>query len=84
VSFEASSRFADAGGTAVSTTVTTSLARHALAVPVQALLALASAGYAVQRPDGDLIAVKTGPTQNGQIEISGAGVRAGLQVVSVT
>ncbi|XUL92515.1 peptidoglycan-binding protein [Streptomyces galilaeus] len=51
-----------------------------LAVPVGALLALSEGGYAVQLPGGRLIAVKTGMFAKGLVEISGAGVTAGLKV----
>ncbi|MBK6011512.1 hypothetical protein [Streptomyces sp. MBT53] len=51
-----------------------------LAVPVGALLALSEGGYAVQLPDGRLLAVKTGMFAKGLVEISGAGVTAGLKV----
>jgi hypothetical protein len=55
-----------------------------LAVPVGALLALSEGGYAVQLPDGRLIAVKTGLFAKGRVEISGTGVRAGLKVVTTS
>ncbi|MFI6406830.1 hypothetical protein [Streptomyces sp. NPDC050548] len=51
-----------------------------LAVPVGALLALSEGGYAVQLPGGRLLAVKTGMFAKGLVEISGAGVTAGLKV----
>ncbi|WP_019069776.1 hypothetical protein [Streptomyces hokutonensis] len=51
-----------------------------LAVPVGALLALSEGGYAVQLPGGRLIAVNTGMFAKGLVEISGAGVTAGLKV----
>jgi hypothetical protein len=63
--------------------VTTADRRNVLTVPTQALLALASGGYALQLPDGRLVAVRTGIVQGGDIEVSGRGVRRGLRVVSV-
>ncbi|MFK4105122.1 hypothetical protein ACI2L1_34665 [Streptomyces sp. NPDC019531] len=55
-----------------------------LTVPVDALLALSEGGYAVQRPDGRLVAVKTGMFAKGLVEISGTGVTAGLRVVTTS
>ena len=55
--------------------------RHGvLAVPVSALLALNGGGYAVQRADGTLIAVETGLFADGLVEVSGAGLAAGMPV----
>ncbi|WP_427918513.1 hypothetical protein [Streptomyces sp. cg40] len=51
-----------------------------LAVPVGALLALSEGGYAVQLPGGRLLAVRTGMFAKGLVEISGAGVTAGMKV----
>ena len=56
------------------------------AVPVTALLALASGGYAVEVPDGQgegtqLVAVEVGLDADGWVEISGDGLRAGTTVV---
>jgi hypothetical protein len=53
-----------------------------LAVPVGALLALSEGGYAVQRPNGSLIPVRTGLFAQGLVEISGPGIVAGLRVVT--
>lgn len=58
--------------------------RDVLAVPVDALLALAEGGYAVQTEDGRLLAVKTGIYAKGYVEISGSGVTAGLRVVTTS
>ncbi|MET7487257.1 hypothetical protein [Streptomyces sp. NPDC005538] len=55
-----------------------------LTVPVDALLALSEGGYAVQRPGGRLLAVKTGMFAKGLVEISGSGVTAGLRVVTTS
>ncbi|GGR83729.1 peptidoglycan-binding protein [Streptomyces humidus] len=55
-----------------------------LAVPVGALVALREGGYAVQRPDGTLIAVTTGMFAGGLVEVSGKGVAAGAEVVTAS
>jgi len=51
-----------------------------LAVPIEALIALTEGGYAVQAPAG-LLAVKTGMFADGWVEVSGAGLTEGLDVV---
>jgi hypothetical protein len=56
------------------------LRRGVLAVPVSALLALSGGGYALQRADGSLIAVRTGLFADGLVEVSGTGLKAGLPV----
>ena len=59
-------------------------ARNALAVPVAALLALAEGGYAIEVVDGSttkLVAVETGMYAGGWVEVSGAGLDAGTEVV---
>lgn len=53
-----------------------------LAVPVGALVALREGGYALQTPDGTLIAVTTGVFAGGMVEVSGAGLDAGATVVT--
>ncbi|WP_158881830.1 peptidoglycan-binding protein [Amycolatopsis anabasis] len=58
-----------------------------LAVPVGALLALAEGGYAVEVADGGqrrLLPVKTGLFANGQVEVSGDGLREGMRVVTTS
>jgi Putative peptidoglycan binding domain len=70
----------DAGS--VSVTVTTASHRGVLAVPVEALVALADGGYALQTPGGLLLPVSIGPIVNDQAEVSGPGVHVGLQVVT--
>ena len=52
-----------------------------LHVPVSALLAVSGGGYALERPDGTLVAVATGMFADGQVEVSGDGVTEGLEVV---
>ena len=74
------------GLTGAPVTVNFTSAEHpnVLAVPVGALLALTEGGYAVDvvDPNGHthLVAVTLGMFANGQVEISGAGVREGLKV----
>jgi hypothetical protein len=84
VAIDRSSRLDRVGSSQVSMTVTIADRHNVLTVPTQALLALASGGYALQLPAGRLLAVRTGIVQAGDIEISGPGVHAGLRVVSVT
>jgi peptidoglycan hydrolase-like protein with peptidoglycan-binding domain len=68
--------------------VETSRAKDVLAVPVQALLALAEGGYALEVVDGGaathLIAVETGSFADGFVEVSGADVTEGLEVVTAS
>jgi putative peptidoglycan binding protein/HlyD family secretion protein len=68
----------------VDVSITTEVREGVLAVPVNALLALAEGGYAVEvERDGrrELVGVETGLFADGQVEVSGAGLRAGDQVV---
>jgi peptidoglycan hydrolase-like protein with peptidoglycan-binding domain len=56
---------------------------NVLAAPVNALVALAEGGYGVQVVDGAAtryVAVETGMFANGQVEISGRGIRPGTLV----
>ena len=53
-----------------------------LAVPVGALIALREGGYAVQRPDGSLIAATTGLFAGGMVQVSGPGLADGTTVVT--
>jgi hypothetical protein len=64
--------------------VTTETHPSVLAVPVGALVALREGGYAVQLPDGTLKAVKTGMFSMDLVEISGAGISSGMQVVTTS
>jgi Putative peptidoglycan binding domain len=59
---------------------TTGTRHGVLAVPVTALVALHEGGYALQRTDGTLVAVTTGLFAGGRVEVSGAGVTAGMRV----
>jgi peptidoglycan hydrolase-like protein with peptidoglycan-binding domain len=52
-----------------------------LAVPVEALVALAEGGYAVELAGSGLVAVKTGMFATGWVEISGDGLTEGADVV---
>jgi peptidoglycan hydrolase-like protein with peptidoglycan-binding domain len=64
--------------------ITTEVRRHVLAVPVNALLALAEGGYAVEvERDGrrQLVGVRLGLFAEGMVEVHGEGLRAGDRVV---
>ncbi|QWF81711.1 peptidoglycan-binding protein [Amycolatopsis sp. CA-230715] len=58
-----------------------------LTVPVGALLALAEGGYALEVDEGGkrhLVPVQTGLFAEGKVEVSGAGVREGMTVVTTS
>ena len=55
-----------------------------LAVPVEALLALAGGGYGLQTSDGTLLAVQVGLIATGLAEVAGDGVTEGLDVVTAS
>jgi hypothetical protein len=61
---------------------TTITRKGVLAVPVGALIALREGGYAVQRPDGSLIAATTGLFASGMVQVSGPGLADGTTVVT--
>jgi len=68
----------------VEASITTEVRKGVLAVPVNALLALAEGGYAVEvERDGrrQLVGIETGLFADGQVEVDGEGLRAGDQVV---
>jgi hypothetical protein len=68
----------------VGAAITTEVRRGVLAVPVNALLALAEGGYAVEvEREGrrELVGVTTGLFADGQVEVEGGGLAAGDQVV---
>ncbi|HEV8426057.1 MAG TPA: peptidoglycan-binding protein [Actinomycetes bacterium] len=68
----------------VDASITTEVRKGVLAVPVNALLALAEGGYAVEvERDGrrELVGVTTGLFADGQVEVEGGGLRAGDRVV---
>lgn len=68
----------------VTASITTEVRKGVLAVPVNALLALAEGGYAVEvERDGrrELVGVDTGLFADGQVEVEGEGLRARDRVV---
>jgi hypothetical protein len=71
---------ADLDSAAVEANFTGQTVRGVLAVPIEALVALTEGGYAVQIPTG-LVAVTTGMFADGWVEINGAGITAGTDVV---
>jgi hypothetical protein len=67
----------------VNVNITEQRADNVLAVPVNALLALAGGGYAVQVVSGGashLVAVTTGLYSNSLVQVSGPGIGAGMRV----
>jgi hypothetical protein len=67
----------------VSVNIVSAQARDVLAVPVSALVALAGGGYAVDVVQGTavrLVAVQTGLFAQTLVQVSGAGLTAGLRV----
>ncbi len=66
----------------VGITVTTQSRPDVLAVPVEALLARPSGGYALQLPGGYQLPVRVGLIAGDLAEVSGHGLRAGLRVVT--
>jgi peptidoglycan hydrolase-like protein with peptidoglycan-binding domain len=59
--------------------------RHdVLAVPVEALVARQGGGYAVETPDHRFVAVQPGLYADDWVEVSGAGLHAGLRVVTAS
>lgn len=73
----------DLDAASVQVTFATETRRNVLVVPVGALLALSEGGYALQRPDGRLVAVKTGLFAKGLVEITGD-VEEGDRVVTTS
>jgi hypothetical protein len=70
-------------GAAVTVNITSARAEHVLAVPINALLALAEGGYAVEvedRADRHLVGVHTGLFTNSLVEVTGDGLRVGMRV----
>ncbi len=51
--------------------VVSSEAQDVLAVPVEALLALAEGGYALERPNGELVSIELGKFADGMVEVIG-------------
>ncbi|MDR7277177.1 efflux RND transporter periplasmic adaptor subunit [Catenuloplanes atrovinosus] len=68
----------------VSVVITTATRQGVLAVPVGSLLALSEGGYAVQLPDGTLVAVTTGMFAKGLVEVTGEGLAEGQVVVTTS
>ena len=67
----------------VNVNITTQQAEHVLAVPVNALLALAGGGFGVQvvtGPTSHLARVTTGLYSNTLVQVSGSGITAGTRV----
>ncbi len=67
----------------VNVNITTQRANDVLAVPVNALLALAGGGFGVEVVGGKttrLVGVTTGLYSNTLVQVSGSGVRAGMRV----
>ena len=67
----------------VTVNIVSAQARGVLAVPISALVALAGGGYAVDIVQGGtvrLVAVQTGLFSNTLVQVSGAGLAAGLNV----
>lgn len=75
---------ADLDAASVQVKVTTETHAGVLAVPVGALVALREGGYALQLPGGELKAVQTGMFAKELVEVKGAGVEAGLKVVTTS
>jgi hypothetical protein len=70
-------------GAAVTVNITSARAQHVLAVPINALLALAEGGYAVEvedRTGRHLVGVSTGLFANSLVEVRGPGLRVGMHV----
>jgi hypothetical protein len=69
---------------AVRVNVTGDVHKGVLAVPVGALVALREGGYAVQKPDGAYLPVRTGMFSRELVEIDGSGVTEGMTVVTTS
>jgi peptidoglycan hydrolase-like protein with peptidoglycan-binding domain len=73
-------------GVPVQISLSVQVVRNALAVPVPALLALAGGGYALEvvLPSGAhrLDGVRVGLFASGEVQVSGAGLTAGMRVVT--
>jgi Putative peptidoglycan binding domain len=71
-------------GATVTVYITRNTRKNVLTVPITALLALQTGGYAVETAGGRhrRIPVQTGIFSNGQVEISGPGIGEGLRVLA--
>ncbi|WP_406861421.1 peptidoglycan-binding protein [Streptomyces sp. HUAS MG47] len=54
--------------------------KDVLSVPVSALVALAEGGHGLETEDGRFVAVRTGLFADGNVQVSGPAVRAGMKV----
>jgi peptidoglycan hydrolase-like protein with peptidoglycan-binding domain len=85
VTFDDPSRVTALDQAPVTVDITTQSARGVLAVPVNALLALAGGGYGVEVVGADgrhrLVTVQTGIFDSSRVEVSGAGLSEGQSVV---
>jgi len=63
----------------VTARIVTASRKHALRVPVTALLALAGGGYALERPDHSLVPVTLGMVSDGAVQVHG--IEAGAKVL---
>ena len=70
----------NSAGTAVTVTHLTTRHVNVLCAPSAALVALAEGGYGLELGAGTYLAVQTGLFAQGEVEVSGAGVHAGLRV----
>jgi hypothetical protein len=67
----------------VNVDITTQRAKHVLAVPVSALLALAGGGFGVEVVNGNqtqLVGVSTGLYSNTLVQVAGSGIKPGVRV----
>lgn len=74
----------DLDSASVQVNVTSEVHKGVLAVPVGALVALREGGYAVQLPNGTLKVVEIGMFSRELVEITGAGLREGMTVVTTS
>jgi len=85
VTFDSPDAVAAVDQAPVTVDITTQSAPGVLAVPVNALLALAGGGYGVEvvGPGGQhrLLAVQTGIYDNSRVQVSGTGLTEGMTVV---
>jgi hypothetical protein len=70
----------NSAGTAVTVTHLTTRRANVLCAPSAALVALAEGGYGLEPEPGTYLAVQIGLFAQGEVEVSGAGVHAGLRV----
>ena len=72
----------DLDGASVSVSIVRRKAENVLAVPVNALLALAEGGYGIEVDGtGELLPVETGLFADGQVQVTGDGLEPGMKVV---